>query len=179
MGRPLQFALVCVLFLAVAGPGLAGEVEARGAFDELKSLAGTWHGEPHGEGEAAGEEHMGDVVHEIQVSAAGTVVMEIMGPGTDHEMINMYHLDGEDLVLTHYCAGGNQPTMRLDRDTSTAEELVFVFTGGTNLDPAVDHHIHDAKITMVGGDEIVSFWRGFGGGVETATMTFSLKRDQD
>lgn len=38
-----------------------------------------------------------------------------MQPGTDHEMINMDHLDCEDLVLTRYRAGGNQPRMRLDR----------------------------------------------------------------
>ena len=35
-------------------------------------------------------------------------------------MINMYHMDGDDLVLTHYCAGGNQPTMKLNTENSSA-----------------------------------------------------------
>ena len=56
------------------------------------------------------------VVHEFKTSAAGTVVMETMNPGTGHEMINMYHVDGDDLLLTHYCAGNNQPRMRLNRE---------------------------------------------------------------
>ncbi len=116
---------------------------------------------PEGSGEAeAGA--AGEVTHEIVVSAAGTVVMETMQPGTDHEMINMYHLDGDELVLTHYCAGGNQPRMRLDRAVSSAERLVFEFAGGTNLDPAVDEHIHEAEVAITGKDRIDSRWSGSG-----------------
>ena len=92
-------------------------------------------------------------------------------------MINMYHLDGEELVLTHYCAGGNQPTMRLDREASTSQKMVFAFTGGTNLDPAVDSHIHSAEITIVDDDEIVSDWTAWSDGMEVAGMTFMLKKD--
>ncbi len=53
-------------------------------------------------------------------------------------MINMYHLDGDDLVLTHYCAGGNQPHMKLDRASATSGKLQFDFIGGTNLDEVVE-----------------------------------------
>jgi len=178
MRRTIQIALVCLPFLAAAGPGLAGEVEAHGVFDDLKSLAGTWRGEPEGEGEAAGEEHMGEVVHEIRVSAAGTVVMETMGPGTEHEMINMYHLDGDDLMLTHYCAAGNQPIMRLDRQRSTPSKLVFDFAGGTNMDPAADHHIHSATITLIDGEHVESVWIPYSGGKQVGKMTFHLARSR-
>ncbi len=116
------------------------------------------------------------MVHEIQVSAAGTVVMETMNPGTEHEMINMYHLDNDDLVLTHYCAGGNQPTMRLDRDASTAERLVFDFTGGTNLDPATDHFIHDMELGIHADGKVESTWNSWGDGAKAATMVFHLTR---
>jgi hypothetical protein len=137
-------------------------------------------GVPEGLGEEAEAEaeQVGRVTHEIEVSAAGTVVMETMGPGTEHEMINMYHLDGEELVLTHYCAGGNQPTMRLDRDASTADKLIFDFTGGTNLDPATDHHIHAAEINIPADGKMVSVWKSWGDGEPTATMTFHLARSE-
>ena len=178
MRQLVQVACVFFVLLAIVSPVSAGTMTAEQAFDQLKALAGTWEGEPEGEGaEAQAEaEAAGRVTHEIQISAAGTVVMETMGPGTDHEMINMYHLDGEDLVLTHYCAGGNQPQMRLNKTDSSADLLVFDFVGGTNLDPEVDNHIHSARIELVDGDHIESIWKAFSAGEEAATMTFHLAR---
>lgn len=178
MKKLLQVALIAILALASDSASWAGSVEAQAVFDQLKSLAGTWQGPSEGEGEAAEAEAeaASQVVHEFQVSAAGTVVMETMGPGTDHEMINMYHLDGDDLVLTHYCAGGNQPQMKLNRDSSTADTLVFDFVGGTNLDPAVDGHIHAARIQIVDSDNLESIWYGYEGGEQVGVMTFSLAR---
>ena len=180
MRRLLQVALICLLVVA-ANPPVRGEgVEAQESFDRLKSLAGTWRGEPKGEGETAAAEagEMGQVVHEFRVSAAGTVVMETMGPGTDQEMINMYHLDGEDLMLTHYCAGGNQPTMRLDQENSTAGKLVFDFAGGTNLDPSVDEHIHSAEIRLIDAQHLESAWSAHAGGKQVGVMTFYLSRSK-
>ena len=168
---------VCLSVLVIATPATAGDLTAQSAFDLLKGLEGTWEGTPEGTGEAEAEaKAAGQVVHEIQVSAAGTVVMETMGPGTEHEMINMYHLDGDDLRLTHYCAGGNQPQMKLNFQMSSPATLIFDFVGGTNLDPAVDHHIHAAEIQMVAPDRLESIWQSWGDGQQQATMTFHLAR---
>lgn len=178
MKQLLQVACACIVLLTPVSPVGAGTLTAQDAFEQLKGLAGTWEGEPEGEGAEAEAEAKasGSVTHDIQVSAAGTVVMETMGPGTDHEMINMYHLDGEDLVLTHYCAGGNQPQMRLNRADSSQDLLIFDFAGGTNLDPAVDNHIHSARIELVDSDHLESIWKAHAGGEEVATMTFHLAR---
>ena len=171
----LQTALICVVFLAATSPVHAGGIDAQAAFDELRSLAGTWRGTPEGEGEEAEAEakKVDEVIHEFRVSAAGTVVMETMGPGTEHEMINMYHLDGKELVLTHYCAGGNQPTMKLAG--SKDGKMSFEFSGGTNLDPAKDPHIHSGGLA-IDGDTIHSSWVGWQDGKEASTMTFVLSR---
>lgn len=180
MRKLITLSLSLVVMAALATPAFADGMNAEDAFEQLKSLAGTWKGSPMGEGpeaDAEAEEAMaGKAVHDIQVSAAGTVVMETMSPGTPHEMINMYHLDGEELVLTHYCAGGNQPTMRLDRAKSSADKFVFEFTGGTNLDPAVDSHIHSAKIEFMGEDKMDSVWYGYQNGEQAGIMTFHLAK---
>jgi hypothetical protein len=178
MWKMLKLVALCLLALVVTSPLVAGELTAQQAFDQLKTLNGTWEGPIEGEGgeaEAAAEA-AGLATHDIRVSAAGTVVMETMGPGTEHEMINMYHLDGEDLLLTHYCAGGNQPQMRLDLGQSTADLLVFDFIGGTNLDPATDHYIGSARIEIVDSDHMESVWGSYAGGERAATMTFHLAR---
>ena len=180
MRKYFQVSSICLLVLAANAPSVAGGVNAEAVFEQLKTLAGTWRGVPEGQGKEAEAEakKVPEVVHEFRVSAAGTVVMETMGPGTDHEMINMYHVDGNDLVLTHYCAGGNQPTMRLNRKRSTSARLVFDFTGGTNLDPAVDEHIHSAEIKLVDGERLESVWTSYDGGKKAGLMKFHLARPQ-
>ena len=172
-------AILGILLLTVGLSTASAELTADDAFATLKGMAGSWHGTPESAGEeaAAEAEAAGQATFEIEVSAAGTVVMETMGPGTEHEMINMYYQDGDDLVLTHYCAGGNQPTMRLDREASTAERLIFDFTGGTNI-PEDGHYIHDTEIGIHGEDKIESIWNSWSSGEPAGGMTFHLARSE-
>lgn len=174
------FLCLTTLVLLLAGSAAFADasqdaVDAQAAFEMLKGLAGQWSSRaPSAEGEHAMESR-----HVFRVSANGSVVMETMHPDTEHEMINMYHVDGDDLVLTHYCAGGNQPQMKLDRSTATSKELRFDFTGGTNLDPSKDQHIHGAKIVFVDGDHVQSAWTGYQDGAEAGVMVFELARAGD
>ena len=163
--------IVLAAVVALAGGGALAGADASAAFEALKKLEGTWKGEG-GMGEA---KFPG--THEIRVSAAGTVVMETMNPGGDHEMINMYHMDGDDLMLTHYCAAGNQPTMELNTETSSATELHFDFTGGTNLDPAKDTHIHAAVLTLGEDGTLGEEWHGWSEGkAAPSPMEVELQR---
>ncbi|MDX1503632.1 MAG: hypothetical protein R3325_14835 [Thermoanaerobaculia bacterium] len=177
--RRLMPQLLALALVLCAAPAAGGEVTAQSAFERLKGLEGTWRGAADGRGEEAEAEAeaAGEMVHEIKLSANGSVVMETMSPGTPHEMINLYHLDGDDVVLTHYCSSGNQPRMRLDRERSGADRLVFDYDGGTNHDPAVDHHIHSAEIRWVGENRIESDWTAWGQGREMGGMTFHLARE--
>jgi hypothetical protein len=74
-------------------------------------------------------------------------------------MTTLYHRDGNDLVLTHYCAAGNQPRMRAR--TVRGNVVAFEFDGGTHFDPARDMHMHEATIEFLGSDEIRAEWRSW------------------
>lgn len=143
-------------------------------FERLKALEGVWAGEAVGQGASAGEAHA--TTHEFRTTAAGSVVMEIMASGTDDEMVNMYHLDGADLVVTHYCAAGNQPVMKLDLSKLAEGEVAFDFVGGSNLDPAKDGHIHAGAFTTLEADHLESRWTSWYGGREAGVMSFRLER---
>lgn len=115
--------------------------------ERLKKLAGTWvaadkDGKPTDQ-----------VVSVIRVTAGGSTVHETLFPGQAMEMVSVYHLDGGDLVMTHYCALGNQPRMKLDPKSPT-NQLVFKFAGGTNFDPAKDLHMHEGTLTFIDNDTI-------------------------
>ena len=161
--RGLTFALACALtFGLLALPAVAeDEGIAWEAFENLKDLEGTWEGK--------------EGTHIFALSANGTVVMETMFPNSPHEMINMYHLDGDDLVMTHYCAGGNQPTMKL-AEGSTATDMSFEFTGGSNMDPEKDNHIHAGRVKVKENGELESSWIPYSEGKKAGEMTMTLKR---
>lgn len=144
-------------------------VEPKAAFERLKSLAGTWEGQAgHGQpGEAATVTY--------RVASGGSVVEETLFPGTPHEMISMYHLADGGLLMTHYCAMANQPRMKLDTKTSTAERLVFAFDGGTNFDPATDGHIHSGVLEWK-GDTVHADWALWKDGREAGHNVFELRR---
>ena len=167
---PLLLLLLLVPFVLAAETQDTAAPDPASAFESLKALAGSWQGTS---GPADGERS--EVEHELRVASAGTVVMETMMPGTDHEMINMYHMDGEDLVLTHYCAGGNQPHMKYDPSRSSAGKLVFDFAGGTNLDPEKDGHIHSTTLVLE-EDGIEEHWNSYYGGKPAGTSVFRLTR---
>jgi len=177
----LQYACLAVTLLALGAGTVAAEATQTPAevFAKLKTLEGSWNASAEqisGEPAAEGEPMLGRF--EFKVSGAGSVLMEVMGADTEHEMVNMYHMDGDDLVLTHYCAGGNQPTMMLDREGLAEGRLNFAFTGGTNLDPAVDQHIHSAQLIWQEDGSVVSDWTAWSGGAEAAVMHFVLTRPE-
>jgi hypothetical protein len=115
--------------------------------ERMKKLAGTWvavgkDGKPTEE-----------VVSVIKVTAAGSAVHETLFPGQAQEMVSVYYLDGNDLMMTHYCALGNQPRMKAD-PKSPPNQMCFKFAGGSNLDPAKDMHMHEGTLTFIDDDHI-------------------------
>jgi hypothetical protein len=156
-------------------------VDAKTAFARIKKLAGTWKSQTSMETTAEhskekGENHKGEDSVIYKVTGAGSALVETQFPGSTHEMVSVYHLDGEDLRMTHYCAAGNQPHVKLDRAHSTPGELIFVFDGGTNLDPQKDHHIHGVKITFHEDGKVTSAWEGYSEGKKDGIATFVMTR---
>lgn len=138
---------------AVAAPPVPGARPAAvaTAFNRLTALAGDWVAAEDGE-----MFKKGNVVARYTVTAGGSAVVETVFPGSPHEMVTVYHADGPDLVLTHYCMEGNQPRMRARNAKGTRFD--FVFDGGTNIDPRKDRHMNSASLELVGADEFVSVW---------------------
>jgi hypothetical protein len=165
---------------ATAKPG----VDAKSAFARIKTLAGTWKSQTSDEQKAEHatdkvEDHKRDSSVIYKLTGADTALMETQFPGSNHEMVSVYHLDGDDLRMTHYCAAGNQPRVKLDRANSKPDELIFVFDGGTNLDPQKDMHIHGVKITFHDDGKVTSAWEGYMGGKKAMTTSFLLTRQSD
>jgi hypothetical protein len=150
-------------------------VTAKDAFAQLKSLKGTYKNQV-----SDTEHHMPD--HESKVTyhltGAGSALVETDFPGTNHEMVSVYHLDGQDLRLTHYCAAGNQPRLKLDRSSSTPTKFVFVFDGGSNMDAAKDMHIHGMTMTFEKDGSVKAAWEAYMAGKSAGKTLFALSPEK-
>jgi hypothetical protein len=147
-------------------------VTAKTAFAKLKTLAGTWNNK------VSNTEHLQDGAHNkvvYRLTGAGSALVETDFPESNQEMVSVYHLDGDDLRLTHYCSAGNQPRLKLDRASSTPTRYVFVFDGGTNMDPAKDLHIHGMTLSFE-KDEVEAAWEAHNEGKSAGVTRFHLTR---
>src|ERR1700739_676546 len=93
MKTRIAFALVEIVLLTVTtslrAEEKAASVSAR-RLEALKQMAGDWV-EVGKDGKPTDK-----IVSSIRVTSAGTAVLETLFPGTNHEMVTMYHLDGDD-----------------------------------------------------------------------------------
>jgi len=137
--------------LASSAPPESAAQPAAAALDKFKALAGEWVAAEDGE-----MARKGDLVARYAVTAGGSAVVETVFPGQAHEMVTVYHADGPDLVLTHYCMEGNQPRMRAR--AAQGPRFDFAFDGGANIDPKRDRHMHSASLALLGADEIRTEW---------------------
>lgn len=141
---------LCLVLVA----SVASAETPKDVFDKLKSLEGTWSGK------AGVGKDLEPTKVIYKVTAGGSAVMETQFPGTAHEMITLYHLDGGDLYLTHYCAAQNQPKMRLF--SAKEGKLNFQFVGAGKMNPNAPH-MHSLSMT-IGNGKVVSDWQMYANG---------------
>ena len=141
-------------------------------FDRLKTLVGEW---VPVESDTAAPAADATVEVRYALTSAGNTVMETLFPGTPHEMITMYYLDGNDLVLTHYCGLANQPHMKADKSADAAR-IAFKFVSGSNINAAKDMHMHDVAFEFVTSDHYKMNWQLWADGKATELKKFNLKR---
>jgi len=164
MIRHMTLGLVFVAALA-ALPIVASSAD----FDRLVALEGEWV--QLGEDGKPGDQ----VVSVWQVTAGGTAVMETLHPGSEHEMITLYHPSGDKLALTHYCPMGNQPRMEAAADGGTID---FKCAGGDNIPTEDTPHMHAMSLKIVDENHVAATWSHHAGGSEDHSTTLNLVRKQ-
>ena len=163
-------AVVILVFLFGVAADSAKPLPAADAFARVKRLAGHWRGTT---------DRGAPIAIEYQVAAKGSTVIETQSPGEPDEMLTVYSIDGDDLVLTHYCPMGpvgNQPHLVLDRRASTPDDLHFTFVSLVNLDASKDIHLHSGAIKFIDDQHIDRQWDVYKDGRKVGTQTFHLQR---
>jgi len=134
------------------------------AFEAMKKLAGDW--------KATGPDGK-PMETRFRLTAGGSVLHETLFPGTPMEMITVYHMDGADLILTHYCMIGNQPRLKA-ASTKETKKLSFQSVGGTNMKLS-DMHMGQATIKLVDDDHFEADWCSCSNGKADESHHVSMK----
>jgi hypothetical protein len=157
--------IALALLVIFAAASAVAQSEAQRSFDQLKSLAGIWEG----------KNSMGEPLQvSFRVTSNGSAVMsEIVGHGEN--MISMIHLDGPNrLLLTHYCASGNQPRMQA-RTSPDGKTINFDFLDATNLATPDAGHMRSVVIAVVDPNHHTEEWTFTDHGKEMKEL-FDLRR---
>jgi hypothetical protein len=150
-----------VLFVLIAAIAFA-QSDAQKSFDRLKTLAGTW--EAHVTTVPPQPEMGNGTLTQVTMrvtSRGNALVHEIKEAITpddptkyDHPL-TMFYLDGDRLLLTHYCDAGNRPRMvaRTSPDGKTVEFDFLDVAGSTQYG-----HMHHAVFTVVDANHHTEDW---------------------
>jgi hypothetical protein len=190
--KSLRFMLSTVLVListialaqSAAPKSEVAKTEAQKSFDTVKTLAGEWEGPVTTDLPEAMKAKMGVNSNPLHVSLRVTsrgnaLVEEEQEAGTpldytryDHP-VTMLYLDGDRLLLTHYCDAGNRPRM-VARKSSDGKSVEFDFVdaaGSTQYG-----HMHHAVFTIIDASHHTEDWTYIMPGDKPLRAHFDLQR---
>src|SRR6476646_2321062 len=135
----LRLAMVITVLAAAVLAGASDTtklIQSAAAFDRLKQMAGEWESK-----DSAGKQS--HIRYEV-VSGGSAVVERFVSDamGADNAMETVYYLDGDRLLLTHYCMAHNQPRMQAESFDPSTGDLRFAFLDATGLSSPNTGHMH-------------------------------------
>jgi hypothetical protein len=157
-------------------PTPAAPSEAQKAYEALKTLAGSWEGTltpipPVKDFSGA------RVKVVIRVTSRGNALMhEMTIAGLPDDPITMLYLDGDRLMLTHYCDAGNRPRMvaKTGPDGKTVTFEVLDISGSTQRG-----HMADTVFTILDANHHLEEWTSYYPGGQRMTGRFKLQRTKE
>jgi hypothetical protein len=154
--------LLTVLLISTAA---LAQSAAQKSFEQLKALAGSWEGTLDGQ----------SLQVSLRVTSKGNALLhEMKGSGPD-DPITLFHLDGERLLLTHYCDAGNQPRM-VATISPDGKTIVFDFVDATNLLSSQLGHMQRVTFTFIDSDHHTEKWEFAMAGGKQMGGLLDLKR---
>ena len=140
----------------------AAQSDAQRSFIEMKTLAGTWQGPVKLDPPMPEMDNGKPVEVSLKVTSKGNaLVHEMQEAGTpldatkyDHP-VTMFYLDGDRLLLTHYCDAGNRPRMaaRKSPDGKTVEFDFLDVAGSTKYG-----HMQHALFNIIDANHHTEDW---------------------
>ena len=140
-------AIVVAVTSILAATAAFAAADAQKSFEQLKGLSGSWEGKTSD----------GKLIQvDYRLTAMGSALMSEI-KNMKEDMITMFNLDGDRLLMTHYCGAGNQPRM-LATASPDGKTITFDFLDATNLVSRKAAHMHHVVISMLDTNHHTEEW---------------------
>ena len=170
--KPRLFAVLALLSLSTLGTSETQSSSGAEALAKLRTLAGEWAGPVEWSGARTDRGTMNVTYY---VTGNGTAIVENLSTGGDPAMTSVYHLDGADLRMTHYCGVGNQPRLKASKIDLAHGAVDFSFVDATNLRSPDAPHVYGVEMRFLSADHLILTFL-FEGGRKQSRERIDLKR---
>jgi hypothetical protein len=151
----------------------ARESAGAAALARLAALSGEWEGSFEWTG---GRTDRGAMKARYFTTGYGSAVVETLMVDGAAAMTSVYHSDGPDLRMTHYCGARNQPRLKASRIDLAAGSIEFAFVDATNLSAPDAPHVTGLAVRFGDEDHLTLTFTFESGGKPPSTERISLKR---
>jgi hypothetical protein len=144
--------LAVFTFTLLAAMAAFAQSNGQKSFETMKSLSGNWEGK---------DSMGGAVAVSNRLTAGGSALMSEIKTnmhGKNEDMISMINMDGDRLLLTHYCSAGNQPRMQASLSPD-GKSVTFTFVDATNLAGPDTPHMQSVTFNFIDENHHTEEWR--------------------
>lgn len=182
-----QLAVLSAFFIISLPIEVAAQDEAQQVYQWVKQLEGQWALSPAERQEGKASEHPAvspmvgteQVAMSFKLIARGSTVQEDLLPGTERQMVTMYHCRDDacsTVKATHYCVKQNQPQLLASLDSS-ADKLMFECDMSTELCQSWDDHVHQITHELTeDGQHLKTVYSSFMNGEHTKDTIYHFER---
>lgn len=157
--------VVCLVAYA-AGDGSQNPVDGKQGLTHLQTLVGEWQADTP----------MGKAHVTFETIAGGSALVERDTMEHMPPMETTFYLDGNRLLLTHYCDLGNQPRLEARGYDYNSHTIEFAFLDGTNLASPAASHMHNASYRFIDANHFSTRWELYENGREKSVESFEFTR---
>jgi hypothetical protein len=140
--KSLRFATL----LGVLASTAFAQSDSQAIFNKLKSLEGNWSGKTS-DGRP--------VKTSYRVTSNGSAILSEIH--SDEDMMSVFHMDGDRLLMTHYCGAGNQPRMAA-ATSPDGKTVTFTYIDATNLLASQPGHMERHVVTLIDANHYTEQW---------------------
>ena len=162
------------VLMAASAVALA-QTDGQKSFDQMKALTGKWQGKVTTTPTEGAMQMQGMVLNvSLRTTSSGNAILhEVTAGGMKDDPITMLYIDGNRLLLTHYCDAGNRPRM-VAKSSADGKTVEFDFL---DLAGPTDHgHMDHAVFTFVDADHHTEDWTYMMPGDKPMKAHFELER---